>query len=150
MIEPTVDCDVIPPYEVGRVRREELKDEQEATQLRRLLALSDMSPEQQTETMMQIMMMRYLPQNMQYLPRDLLQAGNPQLRIQPPPALPPGESITIQPPNGGGGSGNAGGDRGRRKDDTQTRRRLNLNQLDDNVIDLRPDEDDPNTYRTRQ
>lgn len=151
MIDPTVDCDVIPPYEVGRVRRQglkqELRDEQEASQLRRLLSVSDMSPEQQAETMMRIMMMRYLPEGLQQFPREMLPGMNQQITIQPPPlALPPGDQFTIQPPNGG----DAGRGRGRQKDDTQTRRRLNLNQLDDNVIDLRPDEDDPNTYRPRQ
>lgn len=145
ILEPTLDCDVIPPYEVNKVRRKEFADEQEASQIRRLLSLGEMSPAQQAETMMQIMMLRFLPQGLQQVTRDMLPAINPQITIQPPPALPPGEQIQILPPDSGG-HGNP--DRGRRKDDTQTRRKLNLNF--DEVIDLRPDDDDPNTYRPRQ
>lgn len=141
--EQTLDCDVIPPYEVNRVRRNEFKDEQEATNIRKLLALGDMSPAQQAEAMMQIMMLRYLPKELRQVTRDLLPSINPQINIQPPPALPSGEQIQILPPESGGNA-----DRGRRKDDTQTRRRMNLNF--DDVIDLRPDDDDPNTYRSRQ
>lgn len=141
--EQTLDCDVIPPYEVNDVRRKEFKDEQEATNIRKLLALGDMSPAQQAEAMMQIMMLRYLPKELRQVTRDMLPSINPQINIQPPRALPSGEQIQILPPESGGNA-----DRGRRKDDTQTRRRMNLNF--DDVIDLRPDDDDPNTYRSRQ
>lgn len=138
----SVSCDVIPPYHVQRTRLAEVGDEREITQLRRMLELGGMDPQRQAETLAQIMLLRYLPQNLTQVPRQMLPGGQlPQLPIQPP-SLPSGEPITILPPDFI--------EPPVRKDDTQSRRRDHLNQLDPrDVIDLRPDEDDPDNFRSR-
>jgi hypothetical protein len=160
----SVDCTMEPVQPITDTRHDEIRDERDLARLNSMLQLSGMDDKMRAETLMRVMMLQHMPSGMHQLTGEVFQAYKPEPKPLPdspvPMTLPAGASYNVflqPPPEEDIPSEPVPSERPSvlisrtevppHAEKPRYTRRRKRNNIDRNVIDVHPDEDDPDVYR---